>query len=704
MVFNTIRDYLSEIRKTKLTEWKIFQKELPVPQPFTDVDSDIRRLQSGYHHKDIEAQLTSEYRQHYADTYYGYAESDQMKGEPYEFYMDIPLSEIPENRLPSPGISVLPIKLHRQQVVTETEYLPETGHELHPLLRYLITARYPSYLPYVHKYVRPLGTTDATFNDFNREQKPYPDIPSDLTSRIVNLICKFINAAPFLPLHYIDTFYAKMPLSTGVSYFYRHSYELKTHAAFSHPPEYHAKQTSKGYFFNAFTEWARTVVHRVKEFSLPFSPENLSPQEQTQRLRQFFQEHATLLFTRNHISERFGNLKQRPVYAMDTLFLHLEAMITFPLHILARSMKSSIMYSLETIRGGCAYMDTRARAFTSYLCIDWSSFDQRMPWIIVDTFFTVFLPVLLVINHGYQPTAEYPSYPDLTDQKMFSRLYNIICFLRTWYFNCVFATADGYAYVRRFAGIASGMLNTQYLDSYCNLFLIIHALIHFGCTDEEILELVMFVMGDDNVILTLWSPDRLLKFMNFFEKHALSRFGMVLSKQKSIFTTLRSKIEMLGYQCYNAHPRRPIDKLVAQLCYPEHGPKDKYQSSRAVGMAWASAGSDIVFYNFCKDVFHTFLPYAEPVTEENVHHIARHMPGVLRFMDSPLEFVSIERFPEFREIQARYSRWQGELDPWKKWSPAHFLTPPGIVPPDSVTLAEYMAQHGHEFPEVEHFF
>jgi hypothetical protein len=379
-------------------------------------------------------------------------------------------------------------------------------------------------------------------------------------------------------------------------------------------------------------------------------------------------------------------------------------MVTFPLHILARSMKSSVMYSLETIRGGCAYMDARARMFNSYLCIDWSSFDQRMPWIIVDTFFTVFLPMLIVISHGYQPTVEYMSYPDLTPDKLFDRIFNILCFLRTWYYNCVFATADGFAYVRLFCGIASGMLNTQYLDSYCNLFLIIHALIHFGCNDDEILALVMFVMGDDNVILAPWSPDRLLAFMNFFEAHALSRFGMVLSKNKSVFTTLRSKIEMLGYSCNNAHPRRPIGKLVAQLCFPEHGPSDKYMSSRAVGMAWASAGSDIVFYQFCKDVYHTFKPYAVPIDELNYPNVARYLPGIFKMLDDPIEFVQNERFPEFREIQARYARWQGELDPWKKWSPAHFATPPGVVPPDSVTMTEYMSEHGIVFPDVDHLF
>lgn len=253
MVFNTIRNYLSEFRKTQLAEWKIFQSQYPdshEPHP-PDPDTDYIRLQSGYHHRDIEAQLTDEYKQHYADTYHGFAESDQIKGQPFEFYMDITPDQIPESRLPAPGISVLPVRLHPDQVVSATEQVPETGYEIHPLLRYLITARYPQYMTHIHKYVRPLGTTDATFEDFNREQIEYPPVPTDVTNRILPLLCYIIYALPFLPLHYVDTFFIKMPLSTGTSYFYRHSYELKTRRLLP-PPRIRRKRNLQRLLFQRF--------------------------------------------------------------------------------------------------------------------------------------------------------------------------------------------------------------------------------------------------------------------------------------------------------------------------------------------------------------------------------------------------------------------------------------------------------------------
>nr|ARW80025.1 RNA-dependent RNA polymerase [Cucurbitaria piceae virus 1] len=706
MVFTQIRNYLSEFRNTKLKEWQLFQKfGITAPDPDSvHPDEDLRRLLQRARYLPIEQEQTKEYQQHQRDTYYGYLESDHMRDQPFEFFTPVPIDSIPPNRMSAPGITLLPYKYHPQQVVTATDIVPETGFKIHPLLDYLLNRKYTEYRKYINLYCRPLGTTDATFSDFNREQTQYPPLSNDSISRIIPIVTYLLNANSFIPVHYVDTFFAKMPLSTGTSYFYRHSYDLKTHAAFSHDPIYSSKQTSKGYMLNAFTEWARTIVHRIKEYSLPFSPENLTPQQIKDKLQEFFLEHATLLYTRNHISPRDGTLKQRPVYAMDTLFLHLECMITFPLHIMARSMKSSIMYSLETIRGGCSHVDNLSKGYSSYLCIDWSSFDQRMPWIIVETFFTSFLPSLIVISHGYQPTAEYPTYPDLTPEKLYKRIFNIICFLRLWYYNCVFVTADGYAYVRQFAGIASGMLNTQYLDSYCNLFLMTHALLAFGCSESDILQLAIFVMGDDNVILSTWNEYRLHSFMIFFEKHAHTSFGMVLSAKKSVFTVLRSRIEMLGYRIMYGTPTRDIGKLVAQLCYPEHGPLDKYMSARAVGIAWAAAGMDPMFHEFCFDVYVTFLPYVDKNYSSNLDKILKHLPGFFKILDDPSEFVNPEHFPSIEEVRSRYKRWQGELDPWKKWSSAHFMQPPEVVPPSAVTMKEYMSEHGLSFPDVKHLF
>jgi len=211
-------------------------------------------------------------------------------------------------------------------------------------------------------------------------------------------------------------------------------------------------------------------------------------------------------------------------------------------------------------------------------------------------------------------------------------------------------------------------------------------------------------MGDDNVLLTHWHITRLSEFLLFFEAHALSRFGMVLSRQKSIITTLRTRIEMLGYTCNGGHPKRPIPKLVAQLCFPEHGPIDKYMSARAIGIAWASAATDVNFHAFCKDVYLTFLPYAEPLTPDATNTILKHMPGMFKMLDSVEDFLQHDRFPTIEEISHRYSHWSGELDPDKKWNPSHFTSTPESSSKSNLTMQEYMSRNDIKFPELQQFF
>jgi hypothetical protein len=212
---------------------------------------------------------------------------------------------------------------------------------------------------------------------------------------------------------------------------------------------------------------------------------------------------------------------------------------------------------------------------------------------------------------------------------------------------------------------------------------------------------MFFVLGDDNVLFTNWPLLRLEKFMKFLESHALSRFGMVLSPTKSLVTSARSRIEILGYQCNHGYPRRPIDKLVAQLVFPEHGFKPQYMSDRAVGLAYASAGSDSTFYSFCRMVYNHYLPYRVQISDPQER--LRHLPGFFRALDLA-DVPNIDIFPTLTEIQNRYSHWQGELPQDKKWSPSHFLAQPGSKLSNSVTMYEYMSAHDITFPDIEDLF
>jgi hypothetical protein len=230
-----------------------------------------------------------------------------MSNHAFEFFKPLEPSEqhgFPNTRKPAPGIRSLPFRFHKTNPPTATSELDD--HIADVSLTHILYGYFPQYAIHVQALCRPSETKDSTFSDFNKPQSSFPAVPTDLIFRIVHLIIILLNAASFRAAHYKDTFFMKLPLSTGVSYFYRHSYELRTHAHFNHPPEYATKTTSKGYFINSFADYARTVIHRTKQTSYPFPIDKLSTSERKSRLRTFFMEHATNLFTRSQISKTIG--------------------------------------------------------------------------------------------------------------------------------------------------------------------------------------------------------------------------------------------------------------------------------------------------------------------------------------------------------------------------------------------------------------
>lgn len=720
MPFNSVRNYLAERLIRLKREWMTFQSSDRDPELTLEIsqDPDFRR-----YYANARFNLNNEAKQlalnkEYSTLVEAYRTDNDQKHQPYELHQPVPLdaAPVPDNRQPAPGIKFVPLMYHYGHVIRDPSALDDSsqlsndemlsmtepsateyGYPIDIRIYQIIVQRYPEYLAVIHEYCRPIGTVNATFQDFNKEQTP--SAPIDLTRKeaVLEHIFRFLDVKPYLPVHFVDTQFCKTPLVTGTGYHNRYSFKQKAHAKYSHPDEYALNPTSKGYFYNATYENARTLVHYIKQYGLPFklefdhSDSDLTD-EQIQfyidKANDFFNDYPTLLFTRNHISKRDGTLKVRPVYAVDDLFIIIELMLTFPLTVQARKASCCIMYGLETIRGSNHYIDRLARSYSTFFSLDWSSYDQRLPRVITDIYYTDFLRRLIVVNNGYQPTYEYPVYPDLDDHKMYDRMNNLLYFLHTWYNNMTFLLPDGYAYRRTHCGVPSGLYNTQYLDSFGNLFLIIDAMMEFGFFDSEIESFILLILGDDNTGMTTISIDRISLFINFLEIYAKERYNMVLSSTKSVLTALRSKIETLGYQCNYGSPKRDIKKLVAQLCYPENGLKPHTMSARAIGIAYAAAGQDFMFHSFCQDVYNMFISDYRPDARMNLY-FQRQIFHNLEDGLPDLSTSTVPRFPSLFEIREAYSRYQGPLTFTPKWNIAHFINDPDYTPPNSKTMADY---------------
>jgi hypothetical protein len=722
MVFNSVRNYLAERIVRLKREWQIYQStgKDPVLTEQRIHDFDTHRMYQSVYHSSRDPDLHRTLNNELTRLVEAYRIDYQSRDQPFELRRPFtPADKLPDNRIPAPGLIHVPYMYHSGHIIHENpatsrplhpdyetdyaeSYLPgdiDFGHPVDPLIQRLLDIKWTQYRPFVFKYCRPAGTTNGTFRDFNKAQKPTAPLDPVRKEHVLKHIFRLLDATPYLPLHFVDTQFAKLPLITGTGYHNRFSFKQRAHAKYSHPPEYAERPTSKGYFYNATYENARTLIHRIKETGFPFPfdiPEDLETLTDS-RISQliasyesFFLDYPTLLFTRNHISEREGTLKVRPVYAVDDIFLLIEVMLTFPLLVQARKPSCCIMYGLETIRGANRYLDRLAYHYKSFFTIDWSGFDQRVPRVITDLFFTDFLRRLIVINHGYTPTYEYPTYPDLTEHTLYKKMDNLLHFLHLWFNNMVFLSVDGYAYWRTSAGISSGQLTTQYIDSFADLYFLIDGMIEFGFTDSEIEELVIFVLGDDNSGFTNWDLSRLHSFIVFLEKYALQRYNMVLSHTKSVITMMRNKIETLGYRCNFGQPRRDIGKLVAQLCYPEHGIKYHTMSARAIGIAYAACGMDPDFHKFCYDVFCTFLPYHRPDPRSTLY--LERLLSKTEEIRLPFETENLH-FPSLETVITQISSYQGPLSFEPKWNYAHFVNSPDIIPPDAKTMYDYEIEH-----------
>nr|UDL14401.1 MAG: putative RNA-dependent RNA polymerase [Betapartitivirus sp.] len=717
MPFNAVRNYLAERIIRVKREQSIFQSSHRDPNTALEhyQDSDLRRYYDNTRYNNSNELKTLALHKEFSTLRQAYLNTNTLKHQPYELHQPIPTdaAPIPPYRLPASGIKLVPLMYHYGHVIhaprlpdphanyisnqTAPEFYDEQGYPLDPRLYNLITRRYPQYLPIINLYCRPLGTTEATFSDFNKEQIPSQPIDADRKEHVLRLVHSFLNIKKYLPVHFVDTQYCKTPLVTGTGYHNRYSFKQRAHASYSKPDEYADRPSSKGYFYNATYENARTLVHYIKHNGLPypFDVSNLSDenvQSFIDTANAFFNDYPTLLFTRNHISKRAGTLKVRPVYAVDDIFIIIELMLTFPMTVQARLPSCCIMYGLETIRGSNHYIDKIARSYSTFFSLDWSSYDQRLPRVITDIYYTDFLRSLIVISDGYQPTYEYPVYPDLDEHKLYERMDNLLYFLHLWYNNMTFLLSDGYAYRRTCCGVPSGLYNTQFLDSFGNLFLIIDAMIEFGFTDDEISNFVLLVLGDDNTGMTDIPISRIHKFIKFLETYALDRYNMVLSASKSVLTTLRSKIETLGYQCNYGRPKRDIKKLVAQLCFPENGLKAYTMSSRAVGIAYASAAQDFVFHSFCHDVYNMFRDDYKPDPRASLNY-QRHFFHDLEDDIPDLATPTVPPFPSFLEIRDTYSRYKGPLTFEPKWNKAHFINDPDVTTIQSKTMLHYQQEH-----------
>nr|QOI17271.1 RNA-dependent RNA polymerase [Picoa juniperi partitivirus 2] len=625
--------------------------------------------------------------------------------EPFALYQPIDPSSFPNDRLPSPGLRILPFRFHsipagftlpEQGIEQPTYHDPNSptldldtdlsGAPANQDIVKIIHEWFPFFEQFVDKYCRPPSYGPQAFIDFNKPTELISDPSPERENDILTVINSTFAIKPYRPLHFVDAQAAMTPLSTSAAYHDKFDPETLVISRKATPQIYAARQMSKGHHNNVMLNTFRLELHNIK-VDLPSRDD----------LIHFFLKHPTQLFIRSQISLRDPQepKKIRPVYAVDSRFLHIEKMLTTNFLAQMRNPECCVLHGLETFRGSMQFIDQIAHSFNFYVSLDWSSFDQRLPLSAIKCYYTRVLPSLLIISDGYFPSRGYENTAQPIDH--FARkVFNILSFLYTWYRNMVFLSFDGYAYTRLNGGVPSGLLNTQSLDSFGNMYVLADCLLEFGFTTTETQGMIFFILGDDNIFFVNQPHARMIDFMDFLDTYALKRHGMVLSVLKSVYSKLRTQISILGYTNMYGMPIRPLGKLVAQLVYPERPvPEDKQwmHAARALGLAYAACGQDSSFHQLCFHVYRHFKPDYPVPSSQFRKWIKFTVREIINF-ETDAELTTFPEFPSLQEIRSLVSTYHGPFSETDKWPETLFEdTPPSDNLHTYTTLDEWLRTH-----------
>lgn len=336
--------------------------------------------------------------------------------EPFDIYEHLDLSDIPEERLAAPGIINVERRYHaipsatlnideKQHILSDDPHFIETplarsniiydesidlsGEPAHPDIVEIIAQWFPSFLPFLNEYCRPPSFGPQAFRDFNRET-PNPPPPSpERHEQIMSIIRSKMNIKPYRPLHFADALASTAPLSTSASYHSKFDPEFRVFARYSTPTLFKDRPSSKGYNLNVMLNQYRMEYHYVKQDARPFLTGNHDPDAEEEIMQTWFAKHPAQLFIRSQISKRDPSepKKIRPVYSVDDKFLHTEKTVTLPAHAQLRNPQCCVAHGLETFRGAMQLIDRIALYFLCFISLDWSQFDQRLPFYVIIAFF-----------------------------------------------------------------------------------------------------------------------------------------------------------------------------------------------------------------------------------------------------------------------------------------------------------------------------
>jgi len=405
---------------------------------------------------------------------------------------------------------------------------------------------------------------------------------------------------------------------------------------------------NKGNMFNIAFHYCRSFAHKIKD---TFIPPNLNPNSGFNMPYVF----PNLAYAKPSIVAASAVDKVRMIFGVCWLLLMIECMFYWPHAHRLMKYGSALLWKYETINGGLqniAFEIYAAPYAGTFLSFDWSQFDRRVLFSLIDYVFSVWRTYYDFSK--YMPTKFYPDAD--ADPKRIESLWNWMIYMIK---HAPDVLPNGDAYVRLFNSLPSGAFHTQLLDSWINALMTLTILSALGFRVTP--EMIAKFLGDDSFVMLYVSiPESMIpEFNEAFKQEAVKRFNAKISEKNQINDRFardhKPGIKILGYQLYHSMPWRDEVELLTHLVYTWRGYTLPQLKSRCVGLAYANFNMSKVVYRVAKhihdkldaaDVPYSKMPWREafaPSDPYMTEAIPDHFPSRLECIGNCL--VPRSQFP-----------------------------------------------------------
>lgn len=390
--------------------------------------------------------------------------------------------------------------------------------------------------------------------------------------------------------------------------------------------------------YNEIFQYNRTLVHQIKEGHPAFWNHG-SPKPY----------YWTTLHARSHVVAKDEPDKIRAVFGVTKLLIMIENMFIWPMQALYLNHPEvgRLLWGREMIRGGWKKLQSETHENgkpRTFLSLDWSQFDKRLLFELIDDVHKIWRGYFDFSR--YQPTSFYPN-ANPRDVNRIERLWQWMCFSVK---HTPIRLPNNQLWKWNHNGFSSGFQQTQLMDSFANMIMILTVLASLGINIESP-DFWIRVQGDDSLIAfyeqmyLIYGPN----FLTMIAEAALFYFNAKLSVKKSQLSDRLNGMSVLSFYNDFGLPCRTDEDLLRHLFFPERNQDMARTASAVLGLAHAASGCSPRFHALCEYIWTKLVKEKGfSPNEESIQWLER--AGVFTELD--IKSMLHEDFPDLMNLRA----------------------------------------------------